>query len=268
MSDFEYGYLGNAPTQSQGNNKGVFTTDDVYDLKSNNKWTLSMPKENLLQYQDKRFYTSGSTWADQSGNGNNATFMGTITQGTDFSSYPGEFFYAFNQTSSWLKLGVGGLNDISSASAWSWCWVGWADFTNGSQNNYGMSVATSSNNNLHIMGNPTNSGYETYNNRNANSSVSEDYQFVAYTYNGSHTKVYTSRNATTYTAGGTQNDMRTAEGFVLNQEQDSVYGGFQSSQTSKWKISAFMIYDEVLTTAKIQELERYFKQYYPIASTL
>ena len=266
MSDLEYGYLGNAPTQAQTSNTGVFSTDDVYDLKSNDKWTLSIPRENLLQYQDKRFYTSGSTWADQSGNGNNASFSGTISQTTNFSSDIGEFYYPFS-TSAYLNLGTGGLSDLSS-NTWTWCWVGWADFSNGSENNYGLSCATSSNNNLHIMGNPTNDGYETYNNRTVNTSVSTDYQFVAYKYSGANTKVYTSRDATTYTAGGTQNDLSTTQGFVLNQEQDSVLGGFQSSQTSRWYISAFMIYDEIMPLAKIQELERYFKQYYPIASTL
>ena len=38
MSDQEYGYLGNIPTQSRTGNSGVFSMDDVIDLKQNSKW--------------------------------------------------------------------------------------------------------------------------------------------------------------------------------------------------------------------------------------
>lgn len=263
MSDFEYGYLGNVPTQSKTNNTGVFSTDDVYDLKTNDKWTLSIPRENLIQQLEKRFWTSGSTWYDQSGNGYNATFNGTIRDTNLFDSTYGEFQFNFSQTSDWLNLNATALQQISSQNAWSFAFVTYASFNA----TYGLSMATSANNNLHIIGNATNE-YRSYVNSVANASESSRYQFVVYYYNGSNVKVYNSYNASTHTSGGTQNDVRTAQGFVLNQEQDSVLGGFQSNQASYWNISAFTVYDEVLSSAKITELERYFKQYYSIESTL
>ena len=35
----EYGYIPEAPTQSWGDNKGIFTANDVYDLTNQEKWT-------------------------------------------------------------------------------------------------------------------------------------------------------------------------------------------------------------------------------------
>ena len=49
--------------------------------KSDNKYTLAIPRTNLIQHLEKRFWTSGSTWEDQSGNGYNATIneqLGTL----------------------------------------------------------------------------------------------------------------------------------------------------------------------------------------------
>ena len=263
MSDFEYGYLGNAPTQSKTNNTGVFSADDVYDLKSNDKWTLSIPKENLIQHLEKRFWTSGSTWYDQSGNGYNATLNGTIRDTNLFDSTYGEFQFNFSQTSDWLNLNATALRQISSSSAWSFAFVTYASFNS----TYGLSIASPSTDNEFIIGNATNE-YRAWRNPTSNASESSRYQFVVLYYNGSNVKVYNSYNASTHTIGGSQNNITNATGFVLNQEQDSVLGGFQSSQASYWNISAFTVYDEVLSSAKITELEKYFKQYYSIESTL
>ena len=35
----EYGYIPEAPEQSFGNNKGIFTPKDIYDLTREDKWT-------------------------------------------------------------------------------------------------------------------------------------------------------------------------------------------------------------------------------------
>ena len=35
----EYGYIPEAPEQSFGNNKGIFTPKDIYDLTKADKWT-------------------------------------------------------------------------------------------------------------------------------------------------------------------------------------------------------------------------------------
>ena len=40
MGSNEYGYIGDTPTQSSSSNNGVFGSDDVYDLISENKWAL------------------------------------------------------------------------------------------------------------------------------------------------------------------------------------------------------------------------------------
>ena len=40
MGTNEFGYVGASPTQSSSSNNGVFGSDDVYDLLSENKWAL------------------------------------------------------------------------------------------------------------------------------------------------------------------------------------------------------------------------------------
>ena len=99
MSNLEYGYLGAVPTQAQTSNSGILSMEDVVDLKSDNKYTLAIPRTNLIQHLEKRFWTSGSTWEDQSGNGYNATLNGTIRDTNLFDSTYGEFQFNFNQTS-------------------------------------------------------------------------------------------------------------------------------------------------------------------------
>ena len=119
-----------------------------------------------------------------------------------------------------------------------------------------MSIASPSTDNEFIIGNATNE-YRAWRNPTSNASESSRYQFVVLYYNGSNVKVYNSYNASTHTIGGNKRDIGVT-GFVLNQEQDSVLGGFSSSQASYWNISAFTVFDEVLSSAKITELERHF----------
>lgn len=267
-----WGYKGKPP-KTKGTKEtptevfaGPHTHEESYMLKVANQFEY--PQENLIQYLDKQFYTSGSTWTDQSGSGNNATFVGSISQSTTYGGSIGTFYYAFQQTSNWLNL-TSVLNDISSASAWTMCWVGYVDLLNGTQSNHGLSIANASDNNLHIVRgtdpNGTKSGYfSTYYNGTANTSVPHKYQFCAYTHNGTNTKLYTSNDGTTHTTGGAQKDIRQGTGFVLNQEQDSSLGGFDANQCSQWYISAWMVYDEVISSQDISDLQGYFAGIYPI----
>ena len=256
---------GTAETSSEGF-AGPHTHEENYMLKTANKFDY--PQTNLIQYLDKQFYTSGSTWIDQSGYGNNATFVGSISQSTTYGGSIGTFYYAFQQTSNWLNL-TSVLNNISSASAWTMCWVGYTDLLNGTQSNHGLSIANSSNNNIHIIRGTRTDGTKTgevstFVNGINNSSVPHKYQFCAYTYNGTNTKIYTSADGATHTTGGTQNDIRQGTGFVLNQEQDASLGSFDANQCSQWYISAWMVYNEVISAQDIADLQGYFKGIYPI----
>ena len=55
MSNLEYGYLGAVPTQAQTSNSGILSMEDVVDLKSDNKYTLAIPRTNLIQHLEKDF---------------------------------------------------------------------------------------------------------------------------------------------------------------------------------------------------------------------
>lgn len=237
--------------------QGKHTHEEAYMLKMVN--FPEYPTASLLQYVDKQFYTSGSTWADQSGGtAYNMTFNGTVTQSTTYGGSIGSFHFASGQTTNWLNMGTA-IRNLSSASAWSMVFVARAVF---GSNKYGVSIANSGNNNLHIIGNTTD--WRSYVNPTANSSTPSTYQMFVYYYNGSNTKLYQSSNGTTYTTGGTQNDIRSSTFFVLNQEQDSNLGGFDANQASDWYISAFMLYNKVLSSTEISQLQDYFGAYYQI----
>ena len=50
MGTNEFGYVGASPTQSSSSNNGVFGSDDVYDLLSENKWALQTADFEYLQH--------------------------------------------------------------------------------------------------------------------------------------------------------------------------------------------------------------------------
>lgn len=240
--------------------QGVNSHEEEYMLKTAN--LIDYPQENLLQYLDKQFYTSGSSWTDQTGNGYDATFIGTISQSTTYGGTTGSFYFAQQQTGNRLNMGTGYRN-LSSASAWSMVFVCRAPF---GSNRYGLSISTNSTDNNHIMTGSNN--WTTWLNGISNTTNTTYYQMLVYTYNGTNAKLYESRNGATQNIGGTQNDIRISGGqFILNQEQDgSASSGFtyDANQSSEWYISAFMLYDEVVSAQDIADLEQYFAGTYPI----
>tara|TARA_Y100000004_G_scaffold153520_1_gene177241 strand:- start:290 stop:1099 length:810 start_codon:yes stop_codon:yes gene_type:complete len=261
-----WGYKGRPPrtlgTEGDVNSEtlqGVKNHEEAYMFKIHN--TAEYPQDGLLQYVDKRFYTSGSTWADQSGNGYNMTINGTVTQSTSYGGTTGTFHFAQGQTSKWLNMGTA-IRNLSSASAWSMVFVSRASFGG---NRYGLSIANSGNNNLHIIGND--SEWKSWKNGIDNSSQPGTYQMFVYYYNGTNAKLYESRSGgITHNVGGTQSDIRSNSYFVLNQEQDANLGSFDANQSSDWYISAFMLYDKVLSSTERTELQSYFVANYPIAT--
>ena len=261
-----WGYKGRPP-RTKGTEEtatevlqGVKTHEEAYMLKAANQFDY--PQENLLQYLDKQFYTSGSSWTDQTGNGYDATFYGTISQSTTYGGTVGSFYFAHSQTSNRLNMGTGYRN-LSSANAWSMVFVCRAPF---GSNRYGISISTNSTDNNHIMTGSNN--WKTWKNGIDNTTNTTYYQMLVYSYNGTNAKLYESRNEATQNIGGTQNDIRISGGqFILNQEQDgSASSGFtyDSNQSSQWYISAFMLYDEVISAQDIADLQGYFKGIYPI----
>ena len=260
-----WGYKGRPPrtkgTESTASEvlQGVKTHEEAYMLKAANQFDY--PQENLLQYLDKQFYTSGSSWTDQTGNGYDATFVGAVTQSTTYGGTIGTFYFAHNQTSKYLRMGTGYRN-LSSANAWSMVFVTRARMGSG---RYGLSISTSSTDNQHLI--QGNNQWQSWKNPATNTTNTTYYQMLVYSYNGTNTKLYESRNGATQNIGGTQNDIRVSGGqFLLNQEQDGTYPSvsLDSNQSSEWYISAFMLYDEVISAQDIADLQGYFKGIYPI----
>ena len=260
-----WGYKGRPP-RTKGTEEtasevlqGVKTHEEAYMLKAANQFDY--PQENLLQYLDKRYYTSGSSWTDQTGNGYDATFVGSVSQSTTYGGTTGSFYFAQQQTSNYLRMGTGYRN-LSSANAWSMVFVTRAKMGSG---RYGLSISNSSTDNQHLI--QGNNQWQSWKNGVTNTSNTTYYQMLVYSYNGTNAKLYESRNEATQNIGGTQNDIRVAGGqFLLNQEQDGIYPSISldSNQSSEWYISAFMLYDEVISSQDIADLQGYFKAAYPI----
>jgi len=260
-----WGYKGKPPrtlgTEGDVNSEnlqGVKNHEEAYMFKMHN--TAEYPQDSLLQYVDKRYYTSGSTWADQSGNNYNMTINGTVTQSTSYGGTTGTFYFASGQTSKWLNMGTA-IRNLSSANAWSMVFLCRVSFGNG----YGVSIAQTNNNNQHIIG-PT--SWRSYVNPITTTTPSTTtYQMLVYYYNGTNAKLYESRSGgITHNVGGVQNDITGTTYMVLNQEQDANLGGFDANQASDWYISAFMLYDKVLSSTEITELKTYYVANYPIAT--
>ena len=99
----EYGYIPESPAQSFGNNKGIFTPNDIYDLTRADKYTQYGQLE-LIQTQtvddadhseeisagspDNKFTTPGGTPASLQISTSSMTLPGVITSGLHITEQP------------------------------------------------------------------------------------------------------------------------------------------------------------------------------------
>jgi hypothetical protein len=198
----------------------------------------------------KSYPGSGTTWSDLSGNAYNASIVGSV-------SYTTENLGCFNmngsQTSDYITLPVSALNNLSDGSYWSLeFWVR-LDATSASPTFFN-SMATTSDNNYYIT-QQTNSAVFPFNeskNTGSNISYSAGEKFLlTIVHNGSSQDYY--KNGVfsgNYTAA---NNVKLTEGWVLNQEQDSVLGGFQASQASDMGCYSIRLYNRELSEFEVKQ---------------
>lgn len=174
---------------------GIFLGNTPVGLINNNRFVLvnpfteipSQPVQNgLIVWLDAATYTSGTTWSDLSGNGNNATLVNTPTHS---STNGGQF--DFNGTTQYATLyPLAGSTFTSSYTIQTW--VKWDNITSdkcifsqgAAANNQGLHLITRSS---AVTGNQSRYGFNMYNNDEYSGTlaVTTSYRLITYTYNSS-----------------------------------------------------------------------------------
>jgi len=188
---------------------------------------------------------SGTIVYDIAGN-RNASLTGTINYTTDFG---GRLAFAGGQTSSYITFPESALQSLTNSYEWTIETVFSID--NQSGTNYFHSMASSANNNVHII--QKNTTFFAWNEtRTAGSNVSfspDELMIFTIRHSGTSQEYY--KNGS-YIGTWTQaNDIKTTQGWILNQEQDSVKGSFDANQATGMKFYSCSLYDRALTAAEI-----------------
>ena len=211
-------------------------------------------KEGLILWLDTKndssYSGSGSTWYDLSDSRQNATLVGSVP------IVDGGFYTAYNQTSNYIQLPISPLTSLSSN-----IWTAEIVITLNSTSNttYFMSMANTAENNLFIM----EKSFDIIRPWAASADGS------AFTFTSGETLHLVMRKpedggngmrlfkngqiGSFYTGGGTNNDQTTVEGWVMNQEQDSVLGGFQGTQATDMKTHEVRLYNRFLEPEEISQ---------------
>jgi hypothetical protein len=215
-------------------------------------YNSSIVRDGLVLHLDaantKSYPGSGTTWTDLSGNGYNATLVGTVGHSSTFG---GVFSVNGSQTSDYIRFDVGALAALSSSTAWSLETILRLDTTAGTT--YFHSMARTGNDNNYVL-QKTNVVFpyaETNTGGGAISFSSGESLCITVVHNGASQLLY--KNGVysgTYTAA---NDITVTEGWVLNQEQDSVVGGFASDQATDMGVYGVRLYDKSLTAAEVRQ---------------
>jgi hypothetical protein len=117
---------------------------------------------------------------------------------------------------------------------------------------YFHSVAITGNDNLYLV--QKNTVIQPWNTVLANGSAINFQQgeimLLTITHSGSNQ--YFFKNGIYFGSWNTANDISTAQAWVLNQEQDSLLGGFSSSQATGMNVYSVKLYDRPLTDEEIK----------------
>lgn len=209
--------------------------------------------DGLICYLDaanrKSYPGSGSTWYDLSGNGYNASIVGSVT----FNSAYGRFEMADNQVTDYIILPYLALQSLTSGTTYT---IELITIIDNITTEYFLSCATTANNNNYIIqkysslipfsstlisgSNPTISAGELIHLTIVNNSATTHFYK-----NGNY--------SATYSGGVCSSNLKDTEGWILNQEQDSVLGSFDGGQCTAMKTNIIRLYDKALSDAEIQQ---------------
>ena len=192
----------------------------------------------------KSYPGTGTTWTDLSGNGYNASIVGTNTYtSTDL----GKFDYrGTSQVSNYIVM----PHAAAQATSGAYTLIFWIQ-PQSSGTRYFHSVSDGSNDNYNIMQITTT--IQGYLGGSSVSFSNNEWMQLSLVRNGSNTaSMYKNIQSS---VSSTQPDISnvTTGGWILNQEQDSVGGSFSASQNAYAAFSHITLYDRALTAAEVKQ---------------
>ena len=200
----------------------------------------------------KSYSGSGTTWSDVSGNAYNASIVGSVSHTTENL---GCFNMNGSQTSDYITLPVSALNNLSDGTYWSLeFWIRLDATPSSAAPTYFNSMATTSDNNYYIARQADSKITPFNESKNSGSDISYsagEKLLLTIVHKGSSQDYY--KNGVfsgNYTAG---NNVKSTEGWVLNQEQDSVLGGFASNQAADMGCYSIRLYNKSLSSSEVQQ---------------
>jgi hypothetical protein len=194
----------------------------------------------------KSYPGSGTTWTDLSGNGYDATISGTNVWD---STNGGQFdFGNVAQTTQYITLPHQAAQSTGSDYTMEFWMKPVASGTH-----YFCSMSSGATDNLFIL-QQNSSSLQRWNGTGSVSYSNNEYLQFCVVRNGSNTgTIYKNGgNATSATNITLINGVANG-GWILNQEQDSVGGGFSSSQNYRGAFMIVKLYNKALTASEIQQ---------------
>jgi len=197
---------------------------------------------------EKSYPGTGTTWTDLSGNGYDASFVGTIDYST---TYGGVLSVDGNQTTNYISFDVNSLTSLTS-QIWSLESVIRLDSVLGST--YFHSMATSVDNNFYIVQKNNNTVFAWNETRLSGTDMTftAGETFVLTIVHESGVQSYY-KNGEFKASYAAANNIENTQGWVLNQEQDSVLGGFDPAQATDMGVYSIRLYSKSLSTDEISQ---------------
>lgn len=196
---------------------------------------------------NKSYPGSGTTWYDISGNNYHASFVGSVGYST---TYNGVLSIDGNQTTNYISFDVNALGDITTSQVWSLETILRLDTTSGTT--YFHSMATSTDNNFHITQKGGDRVYpwnETLSSGTTMSFTAGETFVLTIVHESGVQKYY--KNGQFASAHSQANNIEDTESWILNQEQDSVGGGFDSSQATDMGVYGVRLYNKSLSPQEV-----------------
>lgn len=189
--------------------------------------------------------TGDFLWKDLSANKLHATVVGTnywtSSQG-GFWNYPGG-----DQTANYIIM----PKEAARATDGYWTLETWLRPNSVSATRYFHSMATTGNDNAHIN-QQTDTTIGIWNGTGSFSITNGTwYQFVERRQGSSNGDIFL--NGGNKTASSNITDISVAEGWILNQEQDSILGGFDAAQAPNIDFAICRLYNRALSDAEINQ---------------
>ena len=190
----------------------------------------------------------GNTWFDLSGNGNNGLYTGS-----PILYQSGALITPSSQTSRWIRMPEAALQSLPSGTVWTLEWG--MTVLSHSGTRYAHSMASPSTDNLMIW--QIDASTMRLYQGNLQSGFNPTYQIgvpitLTLTRNGNIHRIYKDGVfAAQYSSSNLSQS--TVTGWVLDQEQDTVLGGFDSGQNTHAEWYFNRLYSRILTDIEIQQ---------------